>query len=188
MSGDGEAEEPAPRTGPAAPLIVTADLPPPLQSRCDGLRKAHFPPERNYLSAHVTLFHALPPFVEAEAHGFLSHLAAATPPPPARLARIMDLGGGTALAIECEEMLVLRAQIAGRFHGLLTAQDQQHRPRLHVTVQNKVPRAEAKALQARLEATFRPEAFAFAGLSLHRYRGGPWETVSRWRFRGTART
>jgi hypothetical protein len=168
-------------------LIVTAELPAPLHARADALRRAHFPPERNHLAAHVTLFHALPPFVEGEARSLLSALAAETPQPAALLAAVMDLGSGTALRIECADMLALRDHIAERFHGLLTQQDQ-HRPRLHVTVQNKVLRAEAKALQAALAADFRPEPFAFAGLALHRYMGGPWEAVGHWTFRGRARS
>lgn len=166
-----------------APLIVTADLPPPLQARADALRRAHFPPERNHLSAHVTLFHALPPSSEGEVRRLLARLAAETPPPPAQLGGIMDLGGGTALRIEAPAMIALRAEIAAHFHGLLSAQDNQ-RPRLHVTIQNKVARAEARALQSALSATFRAETFAFAALSLHRYRGGPWEPAGRWPFRG----
>ena len=80
-------------------------------------------------------------------------------------------------------MLELRERIADRLHGLLTAQDQQA-PRLHVTVQNKVSSTKAKVLQAQLAAVIEPRDFAFAGLALHRYRGGPWETVKRWPFRG----
>ena len=80
-------------------------------------------------------------------------------------------------------MLALRADIAEHFHGTLTAQDN-HRPRLHITVQNKVQRAEAKALQAALRATFTPHTFAFTGLALHIYRGGPWEAAGEWSFRG----
>ena len=44
----------------AAPLILTAELPPDLHRWATELRRAHFPPERNLLEAHVTLFHALP--------------------------------------------------------------------------------------------------------------------------------
>ena len=44
-----------------APLIVTAELPADVMAWADGLRRAHFPPERNQVRAHVTLFHALPP-------------------------------------------------------------------------------------------------------------------------------
>ncbi len=35
----------------AAPLLVTADLPPDVFAWADGLRRAHFPPERNRLKA-----------------------------------------------------------------------------------------------------------------------------------------
>ena len=176
--------EPAPPAAPArAPLIVTATLPADLQGWAEGLRRAHFPPERNHLAAHVTLFHALPAMVAEEARELLSRLCATCPPPPARLEKIMNLGGGTAFAIASPAMLDLRAGIAERFHGMLTAQDG-HAPRLHVTIQNKVTPAEARALQARLTAAFRERDFAFAGLELHRYLGGPWQKLGAWTFRG----
>lgn len=44
-----------------APYIVTAELPGDVLAFADGLRRAHFPPERNWLVAHATLFHALAP-------------------------------------------------------------------------------------------------------------------------------
>ncbi|MBU6396465.1 MAG: 2'-5' RNA ligase family protein [Sphingomonadales bacterium] len=169
-----------------APLVVTAVLPAALQGRAEGLRRAHYPAERNQVPAHVTLLRALPPSLEAEARGLLASLAAEMPPVPATLAGVMDLGTGTALAIDSPAMLDLRALIAERFHGMLTLQDQGE-PRLHVTVQNKVLRAEAKALQAALAVTFRAERFTFAGLAMHRWLGGPWEDAGRWAFRGRAR-
>lgn len=169
-----------------APLVVTAVLPAALQGRAEGLRRAHYPPERNQVPAHVTLLRALPPSLEAEARSLLGALAAEMPPVPATLTGVMDLGTGTALAIDSPAMLDLRALIADRFHGMLTLQDQGE-PRLHATVQNKVARAEAKALQAGLAATFRPERFTFAGLAMHRWLGGPWEDAGHWAFRGRAR-
>lgn len=168
-----------------APLIVTAQLPAALEGWADSLRKAHFPSERNHLRAHVTLFHALPARVIDEARALLAGLAAEHAPVAARLTAIMDLGGGTALRIESPGMLELRACIADRFHGMLTAQDD-HTPRLHVTIQNKVERKAARALQALLGETFAPRDFAFSGLALHRYMGGPWEEAGRWSFRGRA--
>ena len=74
--------------GATAPLIVTATLPPSEFAWADALRRAHFPPERNYLQAHVTLFHALPPFVEDEARGLRDY-------DPAKLksfAAVQDIG------------------------------------------------------------------------------------------------
>ena len=95
----------------------------------------------------------------------------------------MSLGRGTALRLVSPALLDLRGLIAERFHGMLSAQDN-HTPRLHVTIQNKVPPQEAKALQAKLTDAVASRPFSFTGLALHRYRGGPWETVRRFAFRG----
>jgi hypothetical protein len=166
----------------AAPLIVTADLPEALQSRADQLRRLHYPPERNVLAAHLTLFHALPPSVEDELRDALAAEARAKPI-PARLEGVMSLGRGTALRITSPAMIELRERLARRFHGLLGLQDAQV-PRLHVTIQNKVSPHEAKVLMKRLIPEIEALDFAFTGLALHRYVGGPWETLKRWSFRG----
>ena len=169
-------------SGAAAPLIVTAELPQALQSRADQLRRACYPPERNQLPAHVTLFHALPPSAEDELRQVLA-TETRTAPVPARLEGLTNLGQGTALAISSPAMLELWGRVADRFHGMLAAQDERP-PRLHVTIQNKVSPHEAKRLRQALASDIEPFAFAFAGLALHRYRGGPWELVHRWAFRG----
>ena len=118
---------------PAAPLIVTALLPADLQSWANALRKRHFPPERNFLDAHVTLFHALPPSCAAELVDLLAGLCSTTPACPARLAGVMSLGRGTALHLSSPALLALRDNIADCLHGMLSAQDI-HRPKLHITV------------------------------------------------------
>lgn len=166
----------------SAPLIVTAELPQDLYSWATQLRAEHFPPERNFLKAHVTLFHALPPMVEGELRDLLARLAA-RPPVPARLEGVTSLGRGTALKLSSPQMLDLRDEIAEHFRGMLTGQDS-HRPRLHVTVQNKVSVEEAKALQAALAPRVVPRSFSFRGLELHAYHGGPWQALGHWRFRG----
>ncbi len=168
---------------PGAPLIVTAELPTPLQARMDALRRAHFPPERNFLAAHVTLFYSLPPSCEDELREVLARIAASNEPPPARLEGTMSLGRGTAVKLASPALVSLWDELAERFWPLLSAQDR-HRPRLHVTVQNKVSSEEASALKARLAAELRPHEFRFAGLALHAYLGGPWRALKRWPFRG----
>jgi hypothetical protein len=169
--------------GTSGPLIVTALLPAELQARMDALRRAHFPPERNYLRAHVTLFHALPPSCEAELRQVLARIVAQHPPPPARVEGVMSLGRGTAVRLESRALLAIRDDLADHFGMLLTVQDQ-HRPRLHVTVQNKVTPKEAKTLQAQLSPQLHPQEFRFAGLALNAYRGGPWHLLKSWSFRG----
>ena len=49
-----------------APIIVSAEFGAADFARLDGLRRAHFPPARNVLPAHLTLFHHLPPSLETE--------------------------------------------------------------------------------------------------------------------------
>ena len=167
----------------AQPFIVTAELPRAVFAWADALRTAHFPPERNHLAAHVTLFHAFAPSQREELIGMLGGIAADHAPPPARIEGLMNLGGGTALAIRSPEMLAIREAIAERFHGALTAQDS-HPPRLHITVQNKVSPEAARALQRELEAALVPRDFAFTGLGLHLYLGPKWRAQGIWKFRG----
>ena len=171
-------------TSDMAPFIVTAELPPELAKWASNLRTAHFLPERNYLKAHVTLFHSLPYFCADEIRAGLAQEAAVEAPVNAELVGLMSLGGGTALRLISPAMLDLRDRLADRFHGLLTSQDT-HRPRLHVTIQNKVTSQEAKALQAELEPQIVPQSFRFAALGLHIYRSGPWEHVRNFPFRGS---
>ena len=95
----------------------------------------------------------------------------------------MDLGEGTALRIESEELKDLRADLAEALHGLLTPQDAAPwRP--HVTIQNKVEPAEAQRLRQMLKAGFRPRPLAIVALATWRYRDGPWEAIKRYPFRG----
>ncbi|HEU4820571.1 MAG TPA: 2'-5' RNA ligase family protein [Qipengyuania sp.] len=169
-----------------APLIVTAELPGDLHRWATELRRRHYPPERNHLEAHVTLFHAFPPQFRDELRSLLARLTGESAPLPARLEGLMSLGQGTALKLASPALLDLRATIAEHFHGLISAQDS-HSPRLHVTIQNKVSAAEAKALQAKLAGTVVARDFLVPGIALHRYRGGPWEAVRRFAFRGQGR-
>lgn len=171
------------RMSHARPIIVTASLPGDILAFADRLRGAHFPPERNLLAAHLTLFHAIPPSCERELRTLLADLSAETAPLSARLTGVISLGQGTALAIDSPDLLALRERIAEHFTGSLSAQDT-HRPRLHVTIQNKVTADAARALQRDLAAQIAPRGFAIAGLEMHFYDGGPWLEAGRWRFRG----
>ncbi|MBX7526488.1 2'-5' RNA ligase family protein [Qipengyuania sp. 1NDH10] len=154
-----------------------------MHRRYTDLRTQFFPPERNYLEAHVTLFHAIPAQCEDELRRYLARLTGEVPPIRGQVEGLMSLGGGTAIKLSSPDLLALRDEIAEHLRGMLTQQDQ-HRPRLHVTIQNKVTSKDAKALQAQLAGTIEPREFAFSGLALYIYRGGPWEFVRRFAFRG----
>ncbi|WP_294293579.1 2'-5' RNA ligase family protein [uncultured Sphingomonas sp.] len=143
----------------------------------DGLRRAYFPPERNQLAAHLTLFHHLPPSVADELKHRLIGLTRGAPAPQAWLGGVMSLGRGTAFRVESPELEGIRAELASAFAPLLTPQDRAGwRP--HVTIQNKVAPTEAKALQAQLSADFLRRPLHIKGLASWWYRGGPWERHS----------
>lgn len=163
-------------------LIVTAELGGPDRAWLNRLRRRHFPPERNHLDAHLTLFHSLPPSAEQEARRRLAE-AARDPLPRASIDGLMNLGGGVAFRVVSDDLDRIRDELATGFHGLLGAQDSGGwRP--HVTIQNKVAAKTARALLAALEADFRPVPLAIGGLGLHRYLGGPWQTLAIYPFRG----
>jgi len=163
-------------------LLITADFAPDDFGWLEGLRRRHYPMERNRVPVHLTLFHALPPSVLDEAKHQLA-LQANASPPRATIAGLMDLGGGVAFRIVSDDLDDIRSAIADHFHGSLTAQDAQGwRP--HITIQNKVAPRVARSLLAELERDFRPRPLAIAGLALHRYLGGPWEPIARYPFRG----
>jgi hypothetical protein len=95
----------------------------------------------------------------------------------------MDLGGGVAFRIVSTGLDAIRNELADDLHGLLGAQDAGGwRP--HITIQNKVPPKVSRELIGELECGFVPRPLAIAGLGLHRYLGGPWETLAVYRFRG----
>ena len=166
-----------------APIIITADMGKADQAWANGLRRAHFPAERNHVDAHITLFHHLPPSHLPEIKSRLAGLVADYPAPVAFLGDVMLLGKAVAFRVDSPELLSMRAALADSFRGLLIPQDQAQ-PRLHITVQNKVEPSVAKALHAHLLDSFRPRPLAISGLSAHYYRGGPWEHIGRWSFRG----
>jgi hypothetical protein len=165
-------------------LIVTAELGAEDFAWLDGLRRRHYPLERNRVPAHLTLFRALAPSAERELRRRLADLAAG-PAPAARLAGVIDLGGGVAFRVVSDELDALRSELAHDLHGLLSAQDSGGwRP--HVTIQNKVEPRAAKELRRSLEQVFEPRPLRIAGLGLHRYLGGPWDTLGVYKFRGVS--
>lgn len=166
-----------------APLILTLAFDPAAFARLDAMRQAYFPPERNLVPAHLTLFHALPGEEVATVTGRLAEVAAVTPPIPLRIAGLRFLGRGVALNVEAPPLCALRRELAEGWHAWLTPQDRQGwRP--HVTVQNKVAPDAARATLARLQAEFAPWDAAGAGLLLWHYRGGPWEAAGNFPLRG----
>jgi hypothetical protein len=165
----------------AGALIVLAAFGEGDLASLDALRRKHYPPERNRVPAHLTLFRTLPPSAEAEVMRRLAR-AVSGPRPRAELAAPMDFDGGVALRVRSPELEAVRAELADEFHGLLTAQDLGlWTP--HVTIQNKVEPREARKLLRQLKATFEPRPIAIGGIQLVRYSPGEWERLADFRFR-----
>ena len=168
----------------AGPLIVTALLGAADQARFDRLRTTYFPPDRNQLDAHLTMFHAIPPLLEGELRHRLGALAGEVAPLRATVSGLMNLGGGVAYRIVSDDLDSIRAELAEAFRGHLTQQDS-HGWRPHITVQNKVTSSSAIATLAELERGFAPHPFAVTGIAYYHYEGGPWRLGRRYPFRAT---
>lgn len=162
------------------PLVLTLALDPVAQDRFDALRRAHFPAERNHLQAHVTLFHALPGQQLPQVGQDLADVAR-RPAYDVEVVRVRSLGRGVAYDLRSPDLAAQRTELARRWQPWLTPQDARaHAP--HVTVQNRVEPAVARALLARLQADFAPYAVRGTGLALWRYLGGPWEPLGVYPF------
>lgn len=165
----------------AAPLIVTLKLDVASFGWLHALRQAHFPPERNYLPAHITLFHALPGTEERAIREELAAACAEVVSFELEMPGLRFLGRGVAIEVRSEALLRLRARLARQFRHWLTAQDSQgYRP--HVTIQNKVPPDVARQLFQFLMQEWRTSQASAEGLLLWEYLGGPWKRVADFSF------
>lgn len=166
----------------AGALIVTAEFGKPDLAWFDGLRRRHYPAERNRVPAHLSLFRSLPPSAEEEIRRSLSRTAAGLSP-DAETSGVIDLDSGVAIRIASEELEAIRDELAHEFRGLLSAQDQ-GRWTAHITIQNKVEPRVARKLLSEMRAKFEPRPVQIRGLQLVRYVEGEWEPVARFSFRG----
>ncbi len=165
----------------AGPLIILAELGKSDFAWLDALRRSHYPPERNRVPAHLTLFRSLPPSAEDEVRRSLARVSA-EPRPRAEIGGLMDLDSGVALRIISQDLERIRNELAEEFRGLLTSQDE-GRWTPHITIQNKVDPRDARSLVVALREGFESRALEVSGLQLIRYLEGKWEPLASWRFR-----
>jgi len=137
-----------------------------------GWRIRHFPPARNHIPAHLTLFHALCAEQVSRLQDAWASLETRVPVPLTYVAPRF-LGHGVAIDVESAALGALRTRMAAAISGSLTRQDQQPF-RAHVTVQNKVEAAEAKTLYESLRSSFEPWSGEGVAVSIWQYLGGPW--------------
>jgi 2'-5' RNA ligase len=163
------------------PLILTALLEDHAQRRLDALRRAHYPPDRNRVPAHLTLFHKLPADWLGRVDEHLEERCWTLDPLAGRAMGLRFTGHGVVIDIDAPALVRLRAELGMAWRSVLSPQDRQ-RFVPHVTIQNKVTPARARRTLQGLETVFEPFACGIEGLSLWRYRGGPWEPVTSYPF------
>ena len=164
-----------------APLILTLQMDERSQEHFDRLRELHFPPERNYLRAHLTLFHKLPGEREAEISAELHEMCREREPLALTVTGLRFLGRGVAYELSSPHLPALRRELVRSWGPWLGAQDSQgFKP--HITVQNKVAPEQARGLHEELQAAFSPFEVEGLGLSLWRYLDGPWEGAGTFHF------
>lgn len=163
------------------PLILTLKLDSDLFGSFDALRRKHFPSERNFLAAHITLFHHLPGEEISTVKDDLTRICAEYEAFEIRFPTLRFLGKGTAAEIESAELLRLRSMLAAVWEIWLTAQDQQ-KFKPHITIQNKVAPDKARKLYEELRANWQAITGKAVGLQLWHYLGGPWELAEEFTF------
>jgi 2'-5' RNA ligase len=160
--------------------ILTLRFDPETQSLFEGLRQLYFPPERNQIPAHLTLFHHLPDTVLIRTE--LCHAAQAQEAFPVRVTGLRSLGKGVAYTLASPLLLDLHRCLADAFQDHLIPQDRQ-RFMPHVVVQNKATPEEARGLLAKLQQQFEPWSVQAIGLDRWEYLGGPWRHLETHEFR-----
>lgn len=164
-----------------APLLVTLAPDPATFDRLDALRRRFFPPGRNIVPAHVSLFHLLPREEERLVRNALGDAVIGRGPIGLRFPSLKRLGRGMAATVDAPELRILHARLSRDFEPWLTAQDRQpFRP--HVTLMNKAEPAAAALAFSELAASWEPWEGTGEGLLLWEYLGGPWRLLERYPF------
>ena len=145
------------------------------------MRQRFFPGHRNYLSAHITLFHHLKPDVRTPAiemarqtdwsqHVELDEQGRFK----VGVQNVFSMGKGVAYGLDPAPLIALREPFREAFAERLTSQDARPWKRPHITVQNKVDKSTADRLKRHLAARFSPCFIRIKGLRFWRYDYGPW--------------
>lgn len=164
-----------------APLILSLSMDEDSQAFFDQLRKRYFPPERNYLNTHLTLFHHLPGEEIRNIQKQLQEISTATSVFSLEVTKVKMMGRGVAYQLESETLMKTQKQLARQWQKWLTPQDSQ-KLWPHITVQNKVTPDKAKTLYEKLSDSFKPFTAYGTGFHLWTYKNGPWELRDEFSF------
>ncbi len=149
--------------------------------RLSAWRKQYFPPERNFLEAHLTLYHRLPFTATQLILSTLKTFAQNQLVFPLSFEELTHQGGFLGIKAAPSEVLQVKGALDRAFDLWLAPQDRQ-KIMPHVTVMNNAPpEATGEALRL-LKQEFAPWQGRAEGLQLFRYRQGPWEWVADFLF------
>ncbi|MCO5935007.1 2'-5' RNA ligase family protein [Mucilaginibacter sp. RB4R14] len=164
------------------PLLLTLNITPEAHLFFNKLRKQYFPPERNFLDAHLMLFHQLP----ANEKKIFEDINAGVREyknMTLRVTALSSIGNGVAYKIVSDELQVFYKKLQIQWAELLIPQDK-NKFWPHITIQNKVSPEKAKQLLQELSFDFKPFEIKATGLSLWEYQGGPWKFIESFDFTG----
>ncbi|MFD0764999.1 2'-5' RNA ligase family protein [Mucilaginibacter lutimaris] len=162
------------------PLLLTLALAPDAQLFFNTLRKQHFPAERNFLDAHLMLFHQLPanePTLIEDIVAIVNEYRNIT----LTVSGLSSIGNGVAYKIVSDDLQRLHKQLQAQWAQWLIPQDK-NKLWPHITIQNKVSPNVARDLLDKLSADFKPFEIQATGLSLWEYQGGPWKFIETFDF------
>src|ERR1700744_2470043 len=103
----------------ATSYILSAEMDEDSFAWLDGLRRRHFPPERNFLPAHLTMFH----LISSEQVARLQSLELPRAAIPLSFDRVVFLGFGVALHVQSIELEQLRNKLRAGMGGEFSRQD-----------------------------------------------------------------
>ena len=164
------------------PLVLTVWFEETTQAFFNQKRKQYFPPERNVIEAHLTLFHHLPDD-ETNIINTLDTVCHQQKQMELQVLKPVSIGKGVAYKIESKALASLHKTLQKQWFDVLTMQDRQGLwP--HVTLQNKVSLQKAKQTLEEISIEFTPFSTYAIGLQLWRYVNGPWEAYRSFLFTG----
>ena len=163
------------------PLILTLKLDSASFQYFDDLRQKHFPPERNILAAHLTMFHHLPGDELEKIKEDARRICRGLSEFPLAFTGWRSLGNGVVVRVEATPLLGLRGRLAAIWQEHLKPQDRQ-KFQPHITVQNKVAPDEARALLAKLSGESLPPDGTAKGVALWHYLGAKWKLEDEFLF------
>lgn len=154
------------------PLIITLELEEEAKQFFTEQRTAYFPKHINYLDAHLTLFHAVPPgemIIYSTIESVCKRVSF-----DIVVSDLRNIGNGVAYSIESKELQEMHVVMQKAFDPFLVSKDRQILwP--HITIQNKATAFKAQMLHEKLQKEFKPFSCKATGIGIYKYLGGPWE-------------